>query len=361
MTSQPSVGPAASAARRGRTWARATAGLAAAGIAGGVYATLIEREWFALRRVTAPVLAPGAAPLTVLHLSDLHMLPRHGRKARWVGALDRLEPDLVVVTGDTMSSADSIGPALGAFGRLLDRPGAFVYGNNDFYEPEPRSPHRYFTRRTHVAREIDLPWRDLGRAFEGRGWVDLDNARASITVGRTPGGRTAGALADGGRGADDPSVAGGTTGGREVGGAAGGRAGGADRDTAPRVIALAGVNDPHTGRDRYDLIGGPANAEAAVRIGVTHSPEPRVLDSFARDGYDLVLAGHTHGGQIRIPGIGAIVTNCGIDRSRARGLSRWGASMWLNVSAGLGNSPYMPVRFGCRPEATLLTLVARGA
>jgi predicted MPP superfamily phosphohydrolase len=100
--------------------------------------------------------------------------------------------------------------------------------------------------------------------------------------------------------------------------------------------------------------------DAVVRIGVVHSPEPRVLDSFAGDGYDLVLAGHTHGGQIRIPGYGPIVTNCGIDRSRARGLARWGAHMWLNVSAGLGNSPFAPVRFGCRPEATLLTLVPRG-
>ncbi len=97
-----------------------------------------------------------------------------------------------------------------------------------------------------------------------------------------------------------------------------------------------------------------------VRIGVTHSPEPRLLDRFADDGYDLVLAGHTHGGQVRIPGYGAVVTNSELDRSRARGVSRWGSRMWLHVSAGLGNSPYMPVRFACRPEATLLTLMPRG-
>ena len=92
---------------------------------------------------------------------------------------------------------------------------------------------------------------------------------------------------------------------------------------------------------------------------MTHSPEPRVLDPFAADGYDLVLAGHTHGGQLRIPGYGAIVTNCDLDRSRARGVSRWGSHMWLNVSAGLGTSPYAPVRFACPPEASLLTLVPR--
>ena len=69
-----------------------------------------------------------------------------------------------------------------------------------------------------------------------------------------------------------------------------------------------------------------------------------MLDGFAGDGYDLVLAGHTHGGQLRLPPYGAIVTNCGIDRSRARGASRWGVHMWLHVSAGLGTAPTAPVR-----------------
>jgi predicted MPP superfamily phosphohydrolase len=126
-------------------------------------------------------------------------------------------------------------------------------------------------------------------------------------------------------------------------------------------IAVAGVDDPHIRRDRYDLVAGRPDRDATLRLGLTHSPEPRVLDAFAADGYDLVLAGHTHGGQLRMPGYGAIVTNCGIDRSRARGTSRWGTRMWLHVSAGLGTSPYAPVRFACPPEASLLTLVPRPA
>jgi uncharacterized protein len=89
-----------------------------------------------------------------------------------------------------------------------------------------------------------------------------------------------------------------------------------------------------------------------------------VLDQFAADGYDLLLAGHTHGGQLCVPGFGALVTNCGIDRARARGLSMHPQvapvdrkTAWLHVSGGLGTSPWVPVRFACRPEATLLTLV----
>jgi predicted MPP superfamily phosphohydrolase len=92
-----------------------------------------------------------------------------------------------------------------------------------------------------------------------------------------------------------------------------------------------------------------------------HSPEPRLLDQFAADGYDLLLAGHTHGGQLCLPGYGTLVTNCGIDRKRARGLHRHpvDGQAWLHVSAGLGTSPWAPARFACRPEASLLTLVPR--
>lgn len=300
-------------ARTGRLWRRLAA-LAALAAGGALYATTIERQWFALRRVTVPVLPPGSAPLTVLHLTDLHMLPRHRRKQRWIAGLARFAPDLVVMTGDTLSAPDAVPPSLRALGPLLDLPGAFVFGNNDFYAPEPKSPHRYFTRRTHVRREVDLPWRELRDAMVGRGWADVNNARATVTV------KGGGVLSR---------------------------------------IAVAGVNDPHTGRDKYALVAGPADDASVVRLGVTHSPEPRLLDRFAADGYDVVLAGHTHGGQVRLPVVGALVTNCGIDRSRARGLSRWGAHLWLHVSAGLGESPYMPVRFCCRPEATLLTLVSR--
>ncbi len=292
-------------------WLRVGAGLATAGLVTAGWSTLVERQLFTLRRVQAPVLRPGAWPMRVLHLSDLHLLPRQRRKSRWVAALADLRPDLVINTGDVLSGAASVAPAMAAFGDLLTVPGGFVFGNNDFYRPTPKSPHRYFTRRQRIPREPDLPWQDLRAAQVERGWHDLNNHRATLTV----------------RG---------------------------------QRVALAGVNDPHTGRDHYEFLEGRADPDAVVRIGVTHSPEPRVLDAFAADGYDLVLAGHTHGGQVRLPGVGALVTNSGLDRSRARGLSRWGSQTWLHVSAGLGNSPYMPVRLFCRPEATLLTLVPRG-
>ena len=285
------------------------AGLAAAGAATLAYAGLVERNLFRLRRFDVPVLAPGAAPLTVLHLSDLHLTATQRRKRDWIRRLDRLDPDFVAVTGDFLAGADTVGPVLEALGPLLDRPGAFVPGNNDYYAPRPKNPLRYFVPEKTKVFGDPLPWPELAAALAEAGWVDATHRRATVK-------------ADG------------------------------------RAIALAGTDDPHLGRDRYERVAGPADPAADVRIGLTHSPEPRVLSAFAADGYDLLLAGHTHGGQLRIPGIGALVTNCGIDRARVRWLHRWDDRAWLHVSAGLGTSPYAPVRFACPPEATLLNLVA---
>jgi predicted MPP superfamily phosphohydrolase len=119
-----------------------------------------------------------------------------------------------------------------------------------------------------------------------------------------------------------------------------------------------GVDDPHLNYDVLDDV--PADASADLAIGVAHAPYLRVLDRWNSLGYPLIMAGHTHGGQLRVPFYGALVTNCDLDRSRARGLHTHQVDdhdpSWLHVSAGLGTSPYTPVRFACRPEATLLTL-----
>jgi predicted MPP superfamily phosphohydrolase len=274
-----------------------------AGAAVGVGA-LIEPHFPVLRRETVPV---GTQAMTVLHLSDLHLLPRHGRRSRWIAALAALQPDLVVVTGDLWSSADAM-PLLGAtLGRLTadGTPGVFVPGNNDYYSPLPPSVVGYFTGGEPTRRGPDMPWGRVVRMLEDLGWTDLTHRRTTIQV----------------RGRD---------------------------------VTLTGTDDAHLRRDRYELVAGPVGD--ALAIGVTHTPQRRVLDGFAADGHRLILAGHTHGGQLRLPGVGALVTNCDLDRVRARGLSRHGQA-WLHVSAGLGTSPYAPVRLCCRPEATLLTLL----
>jgi len=288
-----------------RTGAAALAS-AAAGLG---YAAVVERNAFVLRETTMPVLPPGSTALRVLHISDLHMTPNQRRKQAWVRELARLEPDLVVNTGDNLAHPKAVPSVVQALGDLLSRPGVFVFGSNDYFGPRVKNPLNYLTNPSHRVYGEPLPWQDLRAAFSERGWLDLTHTRREFEV-------------------------------------------------SGLHVAAAGVDDPHIGRDRYDAIAGPAVPSADLRLGLVHSPEPRVLDRFAADGYQLVMAGHTHGGQVCLPFYGALVTNCGLDRSRAKGPSQWGATTRLHVSAGLGTSPFAPVRFCCRPEATLLTLIA---
>jgi len=286
--------------------AAAAAGSLAAGIA---YATLIERNAFVVRETTMPVLTPGSAPLRVLHLSDLHMSPRQRRKQDWIRELAGWEPDLVINTGDNLSHPKAVPSVVQALGDLLSVPGLFVFGSNDYFGPTPKNPTNYLFNKSHRITGDPLPWQDLRAAFTERGWLDMTHTRREIEV-------------------------------------------------KGQLVAVAGVDDPHLLRDRYDTVAGAPNPAANLTLGMTHAPYTRVLDRFAADGYQLVLAGHTHGGQLCVPFKGAVVTNCDLDPSRAKGPSQWGANMQLHVSAGLGTSPYAPYRFCCRPEATLLTLVA---
>lgn len=287
-------------------------GLLAAGAATLGYAALIERNLFTLRRIDVPVLPPEAEPLRVLHLSDLHLTPGQHRKQEWVADLAGTDPDLVVVTGDNIAHPEAVPAVAKAYGPLLELPGAFVFGSNDYAGPVWRNPFSYFRRGQAYVQGEDLPYEDLRALLASGGWVDLNNARSLVKAGG-------------------------------------------------RMIELVGVDDPHVERDDYPAVAGPASPEADLHLGVSHSPEPRVLDAMAADGLTLLLAGHTHGGQVRVPGMGALVTNCGLDRRLARGLHRWpgGGSnpVWLHVSAGLGTHPTAPIRFACRPEATMLTLV----
>jgi predicted MPP superfamily phosphohydrolase len=287
---------------------RGTAALLASGAAACLaYGFGFEVRSYRLRRVDVPVLPAGARPIRVLHISDLHLLDRQRRLQEWVRSLAGLQPDLIVNTGDNLAGTDSVAAVRYALEPFLGLPGVFVLGSNDYFAPRPKNPVRYFFaddgRRIHGR---ELPWHAMRDAFVAAGWGDLTNAAATLPV-------------------------------------------------AGLRLAFRGVDDPHLKRDDYSAVAGAVEGDVDLAIGVTHSPEPRVLDAMAADGLRMIFAGHTHGGQLCVPGFGALVTNCGLPRSQAKGLSRWGDA-WLHVSAGLGTSPYARVRFACPPEATLLTL-----
>ena len=307
--------------------ARTAGALALAGAGALAYASLIEVRWYTLRQVTVPVLPAGQDPLRILHISDLHLTPGQRRKVDWVKDLASLDPHMVVDTGDNWAHLDAMPALLEALEPHLAVPGAFVLGSNDYIAPTPRNPARYLlpdARRAPAQPPTELPWRELTSRFRSAGWIDLTNRRDVLKV-------------DG------------------------------------RVLSLVGTDDAHLDRDRFPAADGDDDARTAsapvdLHLGITHAPYRRVLDAMHADDVDLAIAGHTHGGQLAVPFWGALVTNCDLDTRRAKGLHGWpgprpdqpggAGSTWMHVSAGLGTSPYAPVRFACRPEATLLTLVA---
>ncbi|MCB4209004.1 metallophosphoesterase [Arthrobacter sp. UM1] len=332
-------------------------------------AAVVETRRFTVRTETVPVLPEGAEPIRILQLSDIHFVPGQDSKAAWLAALGRLEPDLILNTGDNLSHMGAVPPLVRALAELPRVGGFYVPGSNDYYPPKLKNPFRYLRGPSKAPREreAELPWRELFSAFRMLGWDSLTNRRASVTLKGTR-------------------------------------------------VEFSGVDDPHLGLEDVQGFGDP---EAQVRIGVLHAPYVRVLDRLALAGADLLIAGHTHGGQVCLPGGRALVSNCDLPPQLARGLSQWppagpavtaspasaassnppvsptaapvspapGAAaspvsaptasapehddagratpsqpvrrIPLNVSAGLGQSRFAPVRLFCRPEAVVLDLVPR--
>lgn len=288
--------------------------VAAVGAACFAYGSLIEKDLFALRRHVVPILPPGAPSIRILQLADIHLLARQRRKLQFLRDLQGLEPDLVINTGDNISAATSIEPLVDALGRLLAVPGVFVFGSNDYNRPVLRNPLAYLLSpsRAHKPKGGALPVAELRQQFTSAGWVDLNNHRASL-------------------------------------------------DLRGIRLDFRGTDDAHHALDDLSVAAGPVDPAAALTIGVTHAPYRRVLDAFVASGVQLVIAGHTHGGQVCIPGHGAIITNCDLDTDRVKGMSTHladGRIAVMHVSAGIGASPFAPFRFACRPEANLLTLTS---
>lgn len=290
---------------------RALGSVAAAGVACVAYGTLIERRWYRLRELHVPGVMRGAAPLTVLHIADVHLAPPQRHRVEFLASLADLDHDLVVAAGDLLGAEGAEDALVDALAPLTGdgRPGLAVLGSNDLYAPTPKGPQVYFTDPT--ARRYGAPL-DTQRMVDGLadvGYVTLRNERTVV-------------------------------------------------ETMAGPVAVAGLDDPHL----EDTVLPPADAlrpapagDTALRLGLVHAPYQAALDRLVDAGHDLLLAGHTHGGQVRLPGIGALTANCDIPLDQARGLSRW-RSAWLHVSPGLGHSVYAPFRFACRPEATLLRL-----
>lgn len=317
MNSQNSRGVAASAGALAQTLSGVLAAGAVAGAATAAYAHFIELNNFQVRRETLPILPAGSPDFKVLHISDMHMIPGQAQKTAFMHCLAELEPDLVINTGDNLSHLDGLPALLETLDPLLDYPGVYVPGSNCYFAPVPKNPARYLWKKNTGDEANDqtravLPTQVMHDAFDARGWVGLINRYETLTLGGLR-------------------------------------------------LEFSGVDDPHLEYDRHPGFSPTAfDAEPgpSVRLGVCHAPYLRTLDRFADDGAQAIFAGHTHGGQVCLPGGRALVSNCDLPPARAKGLSYQG-DVPVQVTAGLGTSRYAQVRLFCPPEAVLVTLTAR--
>lgn len=293
-------------------------GIASVGAGLFAYASLVERNMFGVRHESIDVLDPEASAIRVLHLSDIHLAPWQRRKIDWIRGLTELEPDLVVITGDSLGHHGAIPELARALSVFSGIPGVFVHGSNDYFAPRIPNPFTYLIRPSEpdqTGEKLDTD--ALDALYSSLGWLDLNNASGRLSV----------------KGSS---------------------------------ILFTGTDDPHLNLDRLDVVAQSLDDElsdhldpVSAVVGVTHAPYRRVLDALTTLGADVIFAGHTHGGQVCVPGFGALTTNSDLPLSLARGLAVWNRfdrRAFLNVSAGIGTSIYAPVRFACPPEAVLVTL-----
>lgn len=300
------------------------AGLGAVAIGAFAWGALVERNRFGVRYESVPVLDPAARPITVLHLSDLHLAPWQTAKQEWIRSLVDYEPDLIVATGDLLGHEGGLEAVKHALEPFRGVAGVFVHGSNDYFAPTPKNPFSYLMNSSSAERPvIRLETGALNEYLESLGWLNLNNTARAMTI-------------NGSR------------------------------------LEFLGVNDAHRNWDRLDLIPGALDdmrenvgwaddrhGPEPVTIGLTHAPYQRVLNSFVNHSADVIFAGHTHGGQVQVPGFGALVTNCDLPREYVSGLHVWHHAFnaaYLQVSAGIGTSIYAPIRFFCPPEAVIVTL-----
>ncbi|WP_298636041.1 metallophosphoesterase [uncultured Mobiluncus sp.] len=337
---------------------------------------------------------PQFPGLRVLHLSDTHFYRGREDLVGWLRELAKragTDFDLVVLTGDMLSSSYGdeflAAPALQPF---IDSgvPGAYVFGDHDFYASRVGNPLKYLWSTSESsgsgsagAKRIGEPGQSnrLSQLLADSGWLDLNNANGSLDVRgvrlefsgvNDPHGHRDQYVGFDSDGVGEPRQAGvgaGETREAEVTGIGG-----------PGKTEVISAGGRHQGGASAGEIGFSNEYLRAtgrsVRLGLSHAPYARVLNQFLSDGTDLVFCGHTHGGQVCLPGGHALVTNCDLDPQFASGLFEWQAdtcpaidsetgepdraSMSVCVSPGLGTSPFTPWRVFCPPAAYIVELVA---
>jgi predicted MPP superfamily phosphohydrolase len=245
----------------------------------------VRRRWVRTSLVEIPIagLAEELDGYRIVQLSDLHIgnFDTRARGFKWAHHANRLDPDLVAVTGDLVTLGTRFYEDVGdVLGELRAKDGVFVsMGNHDQWDPDT-----------------------FCRVIESKGPRVLRNEHRIVRRGRAE-------------------------------------------------LVVAGLDDWSTDRDDLERTLA-ARPEGAPTVLLSHYPE--FFEEAARRDVDLVLSGHTHGGQIGVPFSAGRMTLSRFARQHAPGLHERGRSR-LYVHAGLGTTG-PPMRLGVAPEIAVFVL-----
>lgn len=304
-----------------------------------MYAVVVEPRWLQCTR-TRMHFAHLPRPLDGLRialLTDLHA-GRHtpeGLIARAVQMTMREHPDLIAITGDIAQTEAMLERTLDELAKLSAPLGVYIVpGNHDYSDVGIERWHDAVSRRraltdlTNTARYVNVP----GRWIHA-GPVGVAGAAITGAVGAAGAVGVAPVAAAGGAILPEPAAY------------------ASPFDSGTR-LCIAGVDDFSEGRPRLDALH--SNSPRDFTILLAHNPDQAEQARRGIDRVDLMLCGHTHGGQVRLPGFGAIVNSAAHDELYESGVRR---RPWTQVytSRGIG-TVHLPVRFLTRPEIAIVTL-----
>jgi hypothetical protein len=277
-----------------------------------LWVTVIEHRLFRVRRVVLDADRLGLPPLRILHVTDTHFHGRDGAILRFLGHVAAREDfDLVFLTGDLIDSPSGLDAAEAVAGMFRPSLGTFaVLGGHDYAQLDPVKTYRFLlTRRAQEAFAGDNPADDLVARLEAAGVRVLEDSAASV------------------------------------------------RPPAGRPFAVVGLRDAFVFEPDSEAAWRKVEPDLPV-IAIAHSPD--VVREVSRRGASLAFFGHTHGGQVRLPIVGAVVTRCTLPRRLVRGVFRQADTVFI-LNNGLGTSPAIPYRLLCRPEVTVAVLESGAA